>query len=571
MREAVGPDVQIMVEMHGRFTPSTAARSRTLLEPYDPEWIEEPVPPENPAAMDRVRRRTRLPIATGERAHTMEDIRPFIEQGLVDVVQVDLTHFGGFLPMKRLAGWADAYYLLLAPHNVCGPVGTMANLHFAVATPNYKVLEHFNDFADSWVHDLVDHPPRSTADGCFALPRAARARPEAQSRGLRRASAHRRPHQAVRRRLGTARFRAQRQCSRRHARIPRSVLEACQLEFHDIRKSFGAVRALRGVSFSVAAGESHALMGENGAGKSTLLKILAGIVTPDTGEIRLEDRRLALSGPRDALAHGIGMVYQETADVPQPDASRATSSPAARSPAAAAFCASARCGSGPARFSSRLHLDLSPDAPMEHLSAAHAQLVQVARALAFECRVLVLDEPTTSLTTRRPITCSASSTTCAARGATILYVSHRMPEVFRLCDRITVLRDGQYVATFDRAAVTSDDVVRAMVGRDLPPRVAQTTPVDSPVVLEVAPAVGAAARQRRQPARQARRDRRRLRPRRVRPLGDARDDLRFAPGRDAARCSSAAGRCAAAASSKRRAPASRSCPRIASARGCCST
>jgi galactonate dehydratase len=100
----------------------------------------------------------------------MEDIRPFIEQGLVDIVQVDLTHFGGFLPMKRLAGWADAYYLQMAPHNVCGPVGTMANLHFAIATSNYKLLEHFNDFADSWVHSLVDHSPRVEAEGCFGLP-----------------------------------------------------------------------------------------------------------------------------------------------------------------------------------------------------------------------------------------------------------------------------------------------------------------------------------------------------------------------------------------------------------------
>ncbi len=171
VREAVGPDVQVMVEMHGRFTPGTAAQVAALLEPYAPEWIEEPVPPENAAALARVRAATNLTIATGERAHTMEDIRPFLEGGCVDVVQVDLTHFGGFLPMKRLAGWADAYYLLLAPHNVCGPVGTMANLHLAVATPNYKVLEHFNDFADGWVQDLVDAPPRiDPSDGCFPLP-----------------------------------------------------------------------------------------------------------------------------------------------------------------------------------------------------------------------------------------------------------------------------------------------------------------------------------------------------------------------------------------------------------------
>jgi len=171
VRAAVGPDVAILVEMHGRFTPSTAVRVAKALEPYDPEWIEEPVPPENAAALRRVGAATRIPIATGERAHTIADIREFIETDAVDVVQVDLTHFGGYLPMKHLAGWADAHYLLLAPHNVCGPVGTMANVHLGVATPNYKILEHFNDFADPWVQSLVDRPPVvSGEDGCFALP-----------------------------------------------------------------------------------------------------------------------------------------------------------------------------------------------------------------------------------------------------------------------------------------------------------------------------------------------------------------------------------------------------------------
>jgi len=171
VRDGVGPDVEILIEMHGRFTSATALKVAKLLEPYDPEWIEEPVPPENPAPMARVRAGTTLTIATGERAHTLEDIRPLIEGGLVDVVQVDLTHFGGLTAMKRLAAWVGAYELLLAPHNVCGPIGTMANVHFAVASPNYKILEHFNDFADPWVQDLVDAPPRvDPADGCFVLP-----------------------------------------------------------------------------------------------------------------------------------------------------------------------------------------------------------------------------------------------------------------------------------------------------------------------------------------------------------------------------------------------------------------
>src|SRR5207302_5932319 len=121
VRDAVGPDVQMLVEMHGRFTPATASRVAAMLEPYDPEWIEEPVPPENAPALARVRASTRIPIATGERAHTIGDIREFIEAGLADVVQVDLTHFGGLLGIRRVAGWAEAHYLLMAPHNVCGP------------------------------------------------------------------------------------------------------------------------------------------------------------------------------------------------------------------------------------------------------------------------------------------------------------------------------------------------------------------------------------------------------------------------------------------------------------------
>jgi galactonate dehydratase len=171
VREAVGPDVAILVEMHGRFTPSVAAKVARALEPLDPEWLEEPTPPDNAEALRRVRAATVLPLATGERVHTMHDFRPFMESGCVDVVQVDLTHFGGFLPMKRLAGWADVYHLLLAPHNVCGPVGTAANVHFAVSTPNYKILEHFNDVADPWVAELVDVAPTvDPADGCFARP-----------------------------------------------------------------------------------------------------------------------------------------------------------------------------------------------------------------------------------------------------------------------------------------------------------------------------------------------------------------------------------------------------------------
>ena len=173
IRDAVGPQVALMVEMHGRFSPATAVRAARALEPYQPEWIEEPVPPYNPAGLRRVRAGTWLPVATGERLHVLAEFRELFEAGLVDVVQADLTHFGGFTGLRKLAGWAAAYDLPLAPHNVCGPVGTAANVHFAIATGNHKVLEHFNDFADPWVGELVEGAPVvDPADGCFGLPTA---------------------------------------------------------------------------------------------------------------------------------------------------------------------------------------------------------------------------------------------------------------------------------------------------------------------------------------------------------------------------------------------------------------
>jgi rhamnose transport system ATP-binding protein len=256
------------------------------------------------------------------------------------------------------------------------------------------------------------------------------------------------------------------------------------LEFLDIRKSFGAVRALRGVSLAVREGETHALIGENGAGKSTLLKILAGIVSPDAGEIQLDDRRLSLSGPRDALAHGIGMVYQETVMFPN------------LTVAGNIFAGRELTGRGGVLLErdmrqrtrdllARLHLSLPPESRLEHLSAAHSQLVQVARALAFDCRVLVLDEPTTSLTAADADHLFRVLEDLRARRVTILYVSHRLPEVFRLCERMSVLRDGQHVGTYDRASVTPHDIVRAMVGRDLPARQTTPPPVGSKCVLRV--------------------------------------------------------------------------------------
>src|SRR5262245_19270178 len=234
------------------------------------------------------------------------------------------------------------------------------------------------------------------------------------------------------------------------------------LEFQDVQKSFGAVRALRGVSFAVCAGEAHACIGENGAGKSTLLKILAGIIRPDRGEVRLEGEPLHFNRPREALARGIGMVFQER--LAFPNLTVAANIFAGREIVRSGRLDEAAMHARTQQLLADLHLPIRPGVRMEHVSAAHAQLVQVARALAFDCKVLVLDEPTTSLTDAEVDQLFRVLGSLRARGVTLLFVSHRLPEVFRLCDRITVLRDGACVGTYQTAGTTPDAMVRAMVG-----------------------------------------------------------------------------------------------------------
>jgi galactonate dehydratase len=169
VRDAVGPDFDIFVEMHGRFSPAVAIGLAHDLEPFRPGWFEEPVPPENIAALKKVSNAVHTPIATGERIHTRVECRELFELQACDIVQIDLSHFGGISEARKLAAWAESYYMLMAPHNVCGPVATAANLHLAACTPNFKIQEHFNDFADAWVKGAVVQYPE-VVDGYFSLP-----------------------------------------------------------------------------------------------------------------------------------------------------------------------------------------------------------------------------------------------------------------------------------------------------------------------------------------------------------------------------------------------------------------
>ncbi len=169
VRDAVGPDVEIFVEMHGRFTAAQAAALARELERYAPGWIEEPVPPDQPAALAQVAARTAVPIATGERLHTRAAFRDLFALGGVDIVQPDITHCGGLLETKKIAAMAEAHGLLVAPHNVGASVSTAAALHLAACTPNLKIQEYFNDFAEAHVRECASGLP-DVVDGYFPLP-----------------------------------------------------------------------------------------------------------------------------------------------------------------------------------------------------------------------------------------------------------------------------------------------------------------------------------------------------------------------------------------------------------------
>ncbi len=169
VRGAVGPDVEILVEMHGRFSPYTAIEIAAELEQFKPSWVEEPVPPDNIAALAKASDSINLPVATGERLHNKYEYRELINLQAADILQPDITQTGGFLETKKIAAMGDMCYMTVAPHNVGGPVSTATALHFAACTTNFKIQEHFNDFSEAWVKEAATGCPE-VIDGYFSLP-----------------------------------------------------------------------------------------------------------------------------------------------------------------------------------------------------------------------------------------------------------------------------------------------------------------------------------------------------------------------------------------------------------------
>jgi ribose transport system ATP-binding protein len=237
------------------------------------------------------------------------------------------------------------------------------------------------------------------------------------------------------------------------------------LTLENISKSFGPVQALKSVGFELRRGEIHAVVGENGAGKSTMMNIIDGIVRPDSGEIRLDGRPVEITSPAVAQRLGIGFVHQEIELCPDVTVAENIFMAVTNS-SRALLVDYAELERRAGAILSRLG-DVDPRMLVRDLPISHQQLVEIAKALTLDCRVMILDEPTAALTEREAQALFAIMHQLASQGISIIYISHRLAEVFDHCDRASVFRDGEHVATHDVAATTPTELVNLMVGRVL--------------------------------------------------------------------------------------------------------
>ncbi|MGW5248372.1 sugar ABC transporter ATP-binding protein [Streptomyces sp. NPDC004129] len=257
------------------------------------------------------------------------------------------------------------------------------------------------------------------------------------------------------------------------------------LRMQDIAKSYGSVQALKGVDFELRAGEVHGLLGQNGAGKSTLIKILAGVERKTSGTVRVRGKHLDDASPQAARASGVAVVYQDLSLVPSMTV--AANLFLGREPRNAAGLVDQREVMRRSReFLDQYGLPLRAEALVSSLPFAHRQLTEIAKALIHEADILVLDEPTSSLTTEEEDVLFDAVRDATARGVGVIYVTHRLQEIFTLTQRVTVLRDGRNAATFDTADSTMPELVDAIVGVRKDAAGADSTSTGSPELGSVA-------------------------------------------------------------------------------------
>src|SRR5918997_1811954 len=238
------------------------------------------------------------------------------------------------------------------------------------------------------------------------------------------------------------------------------------LELRDAAKSYGAVRALRDGDLVLRSGEVRGLVGENGAGKSTLVKVLGGVVQPDAGEVLMGGAPVNFHSPHDARDAGIAVIYQEPTLFP--DLSIAENVVMGYHPRRSLGRIDRRAMHGQVQdLLDRLGVQLASDRPVRGLSIADQQIVEIAKALSFDARVLIMDEPTAALSGPEVERLFGVIRALRERDAAVLFISHRLEEVFAVCDTVTVMRDGAVVHQAETAGIDADELVRRMVGRDL--------------------------------------------------------------------------------------------------------
>ncbi|MBY3115628.1 sugar ABC transporter ATP-binding protein [Rhizobium laguerreae] len=240
-----------------------------------------------------------------------------------------------------------------------------------------------------------------------------------------------------------------------------------RLRFEAISKSFPGVNALSDVSFDVAPGEIHGLLGENGAGKSTLLRILSGVFRPTSGSMFVDGENVSFRKPMDARGAGIAMIHQELQQVPHLSVAQNMFLGHPLTTVGGSFVSRREQERRAAEALSMIEPGIDPAAPISSLKVAQRQIVEIARALLDRARIIAMDEPTSSLTPSEFERLAEVITKLSASGVTIIYVSHKMDEVFRICQRASVMRDGKLVGAVDVRAASHQDVITMMVGREL--------------------------------------------------------------------------------------------------------
>ncbi|HWA18394.1 MAG TPA: sugar ABC transporter ATP-binding protein [Devosia sp.] len=258
------------------------------------------------------------------------------------------------------------------------------------------------------------------------------------------------------------------------------------IEMSDIDKSFPGVRALKRARFDLEAGEVHALMGENGAGKSTLMKVLAGVYSRDAGTVRLDGRAVEIESPRQAQGLGIAIIHQEMSLMRHLTAAQNIFIGREPKTFGGLLLDERALNAQAAAIFETMHLVLDPRIDVEQLTIAKQQMVEIAKALSHKSRVLIMDEPTAALTEAEIAELFAIIGQLKAEGVGVVYISHKMDEIKRIADRVTVMRDGEYVGTVPAADTPIEKIISMMVGRELSEEVASPRDeTDSPVALEV--------------------------------------------------------------------------------------